>query len=72
MGEPAPRPRPEHDRLGFIKTRLGLVMIDAEALVVVNVIGAAAAEPDDEPAFHQIVEERHLLREPDWMVERRL
>jgi len=61
MREFAAGPRPEHDCLGFIEARLRLVMVDAEALVVVNVIGAAAAEPDDEAPFRQIVEQRHLL-----------
>src|SRR5437588_47276 len=56
MREFAAGPRLKHDRLGFIEARLRLVMVDAEALVIIDVIGAAAAEPDDEPPFRQIVE----------------
>ena len=55
-----------------VKARLRLVMVDAEPLVVVDVVGAAAAEPDDEPPFEHIVEQRHLLGEPDRMVQRGL
>src|SRR5205823_4755417 len=72
MRKTAAGPRPKHDRLGFIKARLRLVMVDAKTLVVVNVVGAAATEPNDEPPFEDIVEQRHLLGEPDRMVQRGL
>jgi len=38
-------------------------MVDAEALIVVDVVGAAATEPDDEPALGDVVEDGDLLGE---------
>ena len=32
-------PRPDHDLLGFVETRLSLVMVDAKALIVIDVVG---------------------------------
>ena len=60
------------DVLGFVQARLCLVMIDAEALIIVDVVGAAAAEPDDEPALGQIVENGDLLGQPDRVMQRGL
>ena len=47
-------------------------MVDAETLVVVDVVRAAAAEPDDEPAFRQIVDDGELLGEADRVMQRGL
>ena len=47
-------------------------MIDAEALVIIDVVGGAAAEPDDEPALGDVVEHRQLLGEADRVMQRHL
>ena len=72
MDECAAGPCLDHDRLDLVEPRLRLVMVDAEALVIVNVVRAAAAEPDDQPAFEQVIEQRHLFGEPDRMMQRGL
>jgi hypothetical protein len=41
----------EHDRFGFFEPRLRLGVIDAEALVIIDVVGGTAAQSDDQPAF---------------------
>src|SRR6266851_2963240 len=40
-------------------------MVDAETLIVVNVKGRAAAEPDDQAALGDVVEDRQLPGEAD-------
>ena len=37
--------------LGFLEPRLRLGMIDAVTLVVVDVVGRPATQPDDQPAL---------------------
>ena len=61
-----------HDRLGLVEARLRLVVVDAETLIVVDVVGAAAAQPDDQPTLGQVVEHRDLLGEAHRVVQRGL
>ena len=61
MRELAIRPGAAHDPFGLVEPRLRFVVVDAETLVVVDVVGAAAAEPDDQSALQQVVEQRNLL-----------
>src|SRR6185437_10246161 len=72
MGELAAGPGLEHDRLGLLEAVLGLAVVETEALVVVYVERAAAAEPDDQLALQHLVEEGDLLGETDRVVQRGL
>jgi len=65
-------PRLDDDVLGLVEAGLRLVMVDAEALVIIDVVGAAAAEPDDEPPLRQMVDDCELLGEADRVVQRGL
>ena len=65
-------PRGDQNLLRLLQALLRLVMVDAEALVIVDVVRGAAAETDDEPPFGDVVEERQLLCEADRMMQRRL
>ena len=47
-------------------------MVDAKALVVIDVVGGAAAEPDDQPPLGDMVEHRELLGEAHRMMQRGL
>ena len=62
----------EHDRLGLLEARLRLGVVEAVALVVVDVVGGAAAQPDDQPALADVVDQRELLGHADRMMQRHL
>ena len=72
MLELSPSPGGEHDGFGLLKARLGLVVVDAVALVVVDVVGGAAAQTDNQPALADIVDKRELLGHADRVVQRHL
>ena len=62
----------EHDRLGFFEPGLCFGVVNAEPLVVVYVVGGAPAQPDDQPPFAQVVDQRDLLGHADGVVQRHL
>ena len=72
VGEFTLGPGPDHDLLGLVEPRLGFVMVDAKALVIIDVVGRAAAEPDDQSPLGEVVDDRDLLGEADRMVQRHL
>ena len=47
-------------------------VIDAVALIVVNVVGGAAAQSDDQPALADVIDQRELLGHADRMMQRHL
>ena len=51
---------------------MGFFGINPEAPIIVNVIGSATPEPDDKAAFREIVNDRYLLRQSDWVMQRHL
>ena len=57
------------DVLCLLQPRLGLVVVDAKTLIVVNVVGRAAAEADNQTALGDVVEDRQLLGQADRMVQ---
>ena len=65
-------PRLADDRLGLVEPPLRLPVGNAETLVIVYVIGSAAAEPDDKPSFTEVTDQRELLGEADRMMQRGL
>ena len=67
--ELAAGPGLDHDVLGLVRRSCASVMVDAEALVVVDVVRGAAAEPDDQPALADVVEKGHLLGEADRVMQ---
>src|SRR5262249_20943987 len=58
--------------LGFLQTCLGLVMVDAETLIIVNIVRGPAAEADHQAPFCNIVEDCQLLSKADGMMQRGL
>ncbi len=72
MAEACLGPGPDQDLLGLVEARLRLMVVDAKALIIIDVVGGAAAEADDEPALEDVVEHRQLLGEPDRVVQRHL
>ena len=50
-------PSPEQDPLSFFQARLSLVVVDAEALVIVNIVRGAAAKTDNQPPLGNVVED---------------
>src|SRR5438477_10950836 len=72
MSERTFGPGPNDDRLGLVEAGLRLVVVDAETLIIVDVVGAAAAETDDELPLGQIVEDRKLLGQADRVMQRGL
>ena len=65
-------PRLDHDVLGLEQPLVGLARVDAIPLVVVDIVGGAAAEADDQASPADIVDQRHLLGQADRMVQRHL
>ena len=65
-------PAVEHDLLDLLETLLRLVGIDLIGGVLVEVHHAAAAQPDDQPALADMVQQRELLGQSQRMIERRL
>jgi len=59
----------KHDRFRFLEPSLRFRVIDAESLVVIDVIGGAAAETHDQPAFRYMVDEGDLFRHADRVVQ---
>src|SRR5271169_6847 len=70
--EVLPGPGLDKDPLGFLQTCLGLVMVDAETLVIVDIVGGAAAETDDEAPLSDIVEDSQLFGKTDRVMQRGL
>src|SRR5882724_1757148 len=48
------------------------MMVDAETLIVVDVVGGTAAEPDEKATLGHVVEDRQLLSQSDRMMQCRL
>ena len=62
----------EHDGLGLLEARLRLGVVEPVALIVVDVVGGAASQPDDQPSFADVVDQRQLLGHADRMMQRHL
>ena len=65
-------PRLDDDLLGFVEARLSLAMVDPKALVIVDIVGGAAPQPDDQTTFGDVVEDCDLLGQTDRMMKCRL
>jgi hypothetical protein len=65
-------PGPEHEGLGFLQPCLRFGMFDPVALIVIDIVGCAAAETDKQPATAQVVDQCQLLGKADRVVQRRL
>src|SRR5215472_3532205 len=62
----------DKDLLDFLQTRLGFMMVHAEALIIVNIVGGATAETNDQAPLGNVVEDRQLFGKADRMVQRSL
>src|SRR5271166_6705684 len=62
----------EHDRLGLLEARLSLGVVEAVALIIVDVIRGAAPQSDDQPSLADMVDQRELLGHADRMMQRHL
>src|SRR4030095_10209159 len=65
-------PRPYHDLFGLEESFISLLGIDAITLIVVDVESGATAQSDHEPSLADVVDQGHLLGQPDGMVQRHL
>ena len=72
MDELTAGPRPYQNLFRLFQALLRLVVINTETLVIINVVGRAAAEPDNEAPLGDVVEDRQLLGEADRVMQRRL
>ena len=62
----------EHDRLGFLEASLRLGVVKTVTLIVVDVVGGTASQPDDQPTLADVVDQRELFSHPDRMMQRHL
>src|SRR5215471_6482405 len=65
MTEAFSGPCRNEDPLRLLQPVLRLVMIDAETLIIVNIVRRAAPETDDEPPLRDVVDDRQLLCKAD-------
>src|SRR5262249_28294795 len=66
------RPGLQRDRLGLLEALLRLLGRDVVALVVIDVVRRTASKAGDDTALGDVVEQRDLLSQANWMVQRRL
>ena len=59
----------DHDVFGFDQPLIGLRRINAVALIVVNVVGGTTTQPHDKTTLADVVDQRHLLRHADRVMQ---
>src|SRR5215475_12292551 len=66
------RPGLQHDRLGLLEALLRLFGRYVVALVVIDVVCSTASKAGDDTSLGDVVEQRDLLCQANWVVQRHL